>query len=162
MMKLTLSATYGFLAISVLTASISPLQAADQKQISWTDVCRTAPGKELAITTANGDTVTGYCVAVSVDDVSIHTQDRGVVKVARTALSRIRLQRANRGHQLRTLRHDMHKTLTDELDWLFSPRAVGGIVSIPPTLAWGAVAVPFCLLGDLRDHFSGAEEIQVK
>ena len=43
----------------------------------------------------------------------------------------------------------MGKWLGKGFALLFSPKAPEGLVTIPATLAWGAVSAPFCLLGDI-------------
>ena len=159
-MKHTHLATNFLPALLFAITGSSLVHAADRIQVDWTQVCRAAAGNQLAITTTNGDTVDGYCIAVNVNEVSINT-DHGIVKVARTAFSRIQMHRPHKGHQLRALGNMMRKSLAKESDWLLSPHAPAGLVSIPPTIAWGAVAVPFCLLGDLKDKLSGVREIQV-
>jgi hypothetical protein len=111
-----------------------------------------AEGQPLTLTTADGATVDGYCVAIGVDEISVNTKDRGVVKVARSALSRIDMHlhtSSHRGHELRALGHGVHVGLSRGFGWLLSPDALLGIVTIPATLAWGAVSAPFCAIGDV-------------
>jgi hypothetical protein len=55
----------------------------------------------------------------------------------------------------------MHEGLRQGFEWLFSPYAPLGMVVVPGTVAWGAVAAPFCLLGDLNDKLAGRREIKV-
>ncbi len=55
----------------------------------------------------------------------------------------------------------LHKHLRNGIDDLLSPRAPLGLVSVPSVLAWGAVAAPFCALGELRDVLEGERELQV-
>jgi hypothetical protein len=161
-MRLTNSSLNCVLAGFVLIAKCSSLQAADPIQVPWERVCSAAQGNQLTLTTTGGNTVDGYCVAVSVNEVSVRTKDKSVVKIARATLSRLQMHRPNSGHQVSTLGSQFHKGMTKELDWLLSPHAALGIVTIPPTLAWGAVTLPFCALGDLKDKLAGAREIQIK
>jgi hypothetical protein len=110
------------------------------------------------MTTSNGEKVDGYCVSITIDEIAVTTRDHRVVKIARQALSKLEMQRS-RGHQLRALHKGMHKALAMGFDNLLSPMAPAGIIGIPGTLAWGAVAAPFCLLGDLRAKVSGKQVI---
>jgi hypothetical protein len=71
------------------------------------------------------------------------------------------MHRPKKGRQVRTLRTGFRKALTKQVNWLLSPHAVAGIVAIPPTLAWGAVSLPFCVLGDMRDKLGNDREIQI-
>ena len=144
----------------VLVSSV--LHAAAPVEAQWTDVCRVAAGQPLTLTTADGSKIEGYCFAVSVDQISIRTQDRGVVKVTRSALSRIsmHLHASNRGHELRALGHGMRVGLRHGFGWLFSPDALMGIVTIPATLAWGAVSAPFCAIGDVAAKLGPAPETE--
>jgi len=84
--------------------------------------------------------------------------DHKVVKIARATLTR--LEMSERGKSGPIPRARMHRSLKDGSDALFSPMAPAGIVLIPGTLAWGAVALPFCLLGDLHAKIHGKREIK--
>jgi len=138
-----------------------PLFAAEPAETNWADVCAVARGRELILKIGNGETVYGYCSTISVDAISVVTNDRRIVKVARTALSRIQMRR-EKGRQLRSLGRGMRTGLLYGSDQLLSPNAISGLVTLPAILAWGAVSAPFCLLGDLRYHLAGQKEIKVK
>ncbi len=113
----------------------------------------------MLVTTANGDKIEGTCVSVNVDEIAVTTRDHKVVKIARQTLAKLQLQR-KKGHQLRALRNGMHTGLQSGFDAIFSPYAPAGLVMVPATLAWGAVAAPFCLLGDLGSLMAGTQEIK--
>ncbi len=163
-MKLRNSSLNWAFAGFALIAQSSSLRAADPIQVPWQQVCRAAQGNQLMLTTADGKTVDGYCVAVSVDEVSVRTKDQSVVKIARATLSRLEMHRPNSGHQLSALGEPVPSGYAPSKNWTgsFHRMHLLGIVTIPPTLAWGAVSVPFCALGDLRDKLAGAREIQVR
>ena len=148
------------LAASVATAP--RLFAADQIRVQWNELCRTSQGHQLNIRTSAGETVEGACLAITVDEVSIQTRDHRVVKLTRAALARVEMQRAmDEGHQLRALGRGVHKSLKKSISLLFSQYAPAGIVAVPATLAWGAIAAPFCVLGDLAHH-GGPEAKEIK
>ena len=162
-MKNTAFANIRFLALSAVMVGALPLHAAEPIQVHWNEVCRVAADRQLVITTADGNTVEGYCVSITVDQMAVTTPDRQIVKIARTALSRIQMHRSpghQQGHQLRSLGQGMRTGLRYGFKSLLSPYAPIGIVTVPATLAWGAVAAPFCLLGDLRDRVTGKQDIQ--
>jgi hypothetical protein len=140
-------------------AASSQLLRADDLEVHWNQVCHVAGGRELVVTTASGEKVEGYCVAVDVDQITVTTDDQRVVKIARSALSRLAMYRS-KGHQVRTLRRGVHKGLVEGVNELFSPLAIGGIAMIPGTLVWGAVSLPFCLLGDLKAKIGGTKDIK--
>jgi hypothetical protein len=144
----------------VLAMSPSSLFASDEIRVPWTGICSAARGRELAITTSDGATVTGYCAAIDVKEITIRTADSRMVKVGRAVLSRLSFHQY-KGHQLRALRHGVHKGLKEGSDNLLSVAALWGIVEIPVTLAWGAVTLPFCALGDLRSKLSGEVEVKL-
>jgi len=150
-----------FLTFSVVAAWSLPVLAADTIQAPWNEVCKVADGHELILTTADGQTVEGYCVSVKVDEISVNTKDQKVVRVARTALSRMQVNRSKKRRQLSSLGKGMRAGFRQGFDWLFSPLAPLGAVVVPGTLAWGIVAAPFCLLSDLNDEASGTQDIQV-
>src|SRR5262252_3514205 len=82
------------------------LRAADSQtrpmEVQWKQLCGAADGHLLKITTSTGETVEGYCMSITVDEVSIRTEDHHVTKLAHAALSRITMRRA-KGRQLRAL-----------------------------------------------------------
>ena len=147
------------ICVMTVLAAASQLSAADDLEVHWNQVCGVAGGRELVVTTSTGEKVEGYCVAVDVDQITVSTEDHRVVKVARSALSKLAMYRS-KGHQVRTLRRGVHKGLAEGLNELLSPLAIGGIVMIPSTLAWGAVSLPFCLLGDLKAKIGGTKDIR--
>lgn len=120
---------------------------------------RPAPNAIIAIVSKSPEFRQGYCVSIDADQIAVTTKDRRVVKIARKTLSRLELRRS-KGHQLSSLRSGMRKGLRTGFDSLLSPLAPYGIVAIPATLAWGAVAAPFCLLGDLKAKVTGTQELK--
>jgi hypothetical protein len=142
-----------------LTVSSLPLYAGGPIAADWNQVCRVAAGHELLVTTTAGDTLEGFCVGVSVTEISVRTTDRGVVKIARNTLSRLDMHRSN-GHQLKSLGRGMRGSLRWGFDALLSPVGPVAAVAIPGTLAWGAAAAPFCVLGDLKAKLAGTREIK--
>jgi len=141
-------------------ACLPALHAEVPMQVPWNDVCKVARGNEINVKTASGEDVTGYCVSISVDEMHVRTADGRVVKLARTALQKIRMRRT-RSHQLRALGNGMHGALRESFGFLFSPLAPMGVVAVPGTIAWGAVSAPFCALSDLHDKLHGSREIRV-
>ena len=144
----------------VMAVSSLPLNAAEPLKVNWNQVCQAADGRELTVTTANGETTQGYCFSIKVDEIAVTTKDHNVVKIARSTLARIDVHRT-KGHQLSSLGKGMHDGLKWGFDSMLSPLAPVGIVAVPATLAWGVVAVPFCLLGALRYKASGKQEIKL-
>jgi hypothetical protein len=149
-----------FLTFSAAVVCSLPLHAAEPIEVHWNRVCNVARDHSLTIKTVKGETVEGYCVSINADEIAITTKDRRIVKIARAALSRIQMQRP-KNHNLSSLRGGMHEGLRQGFGLLFSPYAPLGIVVVPGTLAWGAVAAPFCLLGDLKDRVTREQEIKV-
>jgi hypothetical protein len=135
-----------------------PLLAQESVHVAWTQVCRTANGRQMRLTTNTGDTVEGYCMSVSVDEISLRTPDQRAVKIARAAMARIVV--TPQEHQLRALGRGMRKSLRTGFRALLSPMAPAGMVLIPATLAWGAVSAPFCAAGDLFAGKSTGTEIR--
>ena len=148
------------MTVFAIAVSALPSNAADQIEVNWKQICRVANGREPIVTTANGDTTEGYCFSISIDEIAVTTMDHKVVKIARSTLSRIDMHRT-RGHQFSSLVKGMHQGFNWGFDSMLSPLAPLGIVAVPGTLAWGAVAAPFCLLGDLRYKASGKQEIKL-
>ena len=157
-MKQISSISYRVLALSFLLLA-SPFLRAAELQTSWNDVCRVSYGHELAVTRTAGDVVYGQCYSVSPDNIVIRAQGQQLVTIARTAFSRLQM-RSKRRH-LTWLGENLQGALFAGTLSLFTPYAPAGLVVIPVTLAWGAVAAPFCALGDLADKMSGPTEIKI-
>jgi hypothetical protein len=87
--------------------------------------------------------------------------DRKVVTVAKSAIAALRVHRA-RGHRLSALFKGLGQGFKDGTSLLFSPAAPAGLVVLPGTVAWGAIATPFCLLGDGIDLLERDYTIKVK
>jgi len=145
---------------AVIACCSLPLRAADPIEVRWSEVCNVARGRQLIVATTDGDVVYGNCASISVDVIAISAKDQRVIRIARTALTRIQM-RETKGSQLAALGRGMRGPLRHGLGWLFSPLAPVGIVVVPATLAWGAIAAPFCLLGDLKGNETRDREIKV-
>ena len=131
-------------------AAWAPLHAADL-QAHWNDLCHVAANRQLSVTTTDGRTVNGSCASSDADGLSL-TANQRVIKIARSTLTRIQLYQPGSGHHLADLGKGMSKSFRMGFGWLFSPAAPLGLVVIPATVAWGAVAAPFCLLSELGDE----------
>lgn len=136
------------------------LRAQEPIEVQWNDICRITSGKEINLHTAAGTQLKGYCISVSVDEMSIRTTDGRVMKIARNALQKLRMQRV-KGGQLKALGKGVNGAFLLSTEFLFSPAAPIGLVGIPASLAWGVVAAPFCVLGDLHSKLHGSREIRV-
>jgi hypothetical protein len=123
-------------------------------------VCHYANHRPLVVSTFTGEVVEGYCVSTNVDGLSVIGEDHRVVKIARAALSRMQMRLSSR-HRLQSLGSGMRSTLRQGFNWMLSPLAPVGIVLIPATVAWGAAAAPFCVIGDLGSKLVGDQEIRV-
>ena len=132
-----------------ILAAIAPLHAADI-QVRWDRLCDVAGIRQLNVTTSDGKTVSGSCTSTDVDALSLNSDQR-IVKIARSTLTRIQMYQPG-AHRLADLGNGMSKSFRMGFGWLFSPAAVLGLVIIPATVAWGAVAAPFCLLGDIGNN----------
>ena len=148
-------------SLILLTAGLSlPLHAAEPVDVPWNQLCGgKAYTHRMILTTNEGETVDGYCVSINVNEIVLRTDDNKPVKVARTALARIQMHRTKGGHELASLGKGMRTGFRQGFDLLLSPYAPAGIVVLPATVAWGAVAAPFCAIGDLRHKLAGNQDI---
>jgi hypothetical protein len=151
--------------VAALLAAISlPLAASANErpiEVPWQQVCNTSYGQQLILTTETGETIQGYCVSIDVNKIGVRTPDQRVVQIARSTLSKLEMKRP-RTHQLASLGKGVRHELHEGVKILFSPMAPGGLILIPGTLAWGAVAAPFCILGDLFAPPEQIHEIKVQ
>lgn len=156
-----MSPTLRVLSLSLLSVSGLVLFAGEPPQVRWNDLCSTARGREMVITTDSQETISGYCVGISVDEVSVRRSDGRIIRVARDTLSRFQIHRRRSGSQLKELGRDMKHSLRDGAGLVFSPMAPAGLIIVPGTLAWGAIAAPFCVLGDVFFHTPQDQEYRV-
>lgn len=159
-MKHTIFTNIHFLILSAALTCTLPMHAADDIHTRWTDLCHVAGTRQLNVTTSDGKTVRGACTSIDANEVSLSANQR-VVKIARSTLTRIQMYQPGSGHHLADLGDGMHKSFRKGFGWLFSPAAPLGLVSIPATVAWGAVSAPFCLLGDLGSEGPLTQEIKI-
>jgi hypothetical protein len=151
----------GLIATGVLSA---PLRADDtQTAVNWDQVCRVSSGRQLVVSTTSGEHLEGYCFGVTVDELKVQTP-KGVVVVARSALHRLQMYRPQK-NRLVELGRDMKGALREGASDTFSSMAPLGLIMLPGTLAWGAIATPFCVIGDIATKLSGPPkmtEIQLR
>jgi hypothetical protein len=152
--------TLRFLTLSAALAGAFPMHAADDVHTRWNDLCRVAGGHQLNVTTSDGQTVSGSCSSTDADGLSL-TANQRIVKIARSTLTRIQMYQPGNGHHLADLGNGMSKSFVRGFGWLFSPAAPLGLVAIPATVAWGAVAAPFCLLGDMGDNGPVTQDVKI-
>ena len=151
-----------FLALAGVIVCSLPLCAVEPVEVPWNQLCKAATGSHLMITTADGATVEGLCMSITVDEIAIRTENQKVVKIARSALSKIQMHRGpQQEHPLKWLGKELQTSFRNGLNMMFTPAAPAGLLLLPGTLAWGAVAAPFCALGELKNKLEGEREIKV-
>jgi hypothetical protein len=162
--KHTSFSQFRFLILSAALAWTFPLHAAPINdpviQARWGDLCHVAGGQQLSLTTSDGQTVKGTCASTSDGEIALSRNQR-VVKIARSTLIRIQMYQPGSGHHLEELGKGLSKSFKTSFGWLFSPAAPLGLVAIPATVAWGAVAAPFCILGDLGEDGPSTHDIKI-
>ena len=139
---------------AILFANSAPAQSPAPRPdtpVEWPNLCAHTAGQLLVVTTESGDTIQGYCISVQHDELTVRTVDGRMVKIARGTLGKV-LALAVPEHRLKALGKGIKQGLRNGVKMTFSPLAPIGLVVIPGALAWGAVATPFCLLGDLFNH----------
>ena len=129
--------------------------------VEWPNLCTNTARELLVVTTESGDKIQGYCVSVQHDELTVRTVDGKIVKIARGTLKKV-LASTVPQHRLKALGKGMRQGLHDGVQMTFSPLAPLGLVVIPGTLAWGAVATPFCILGDLLGEKPAKRELAVR
>jgi len=129
-------------------------------EVQWNDVCRITGGKQIDFKTPAGEDVKGFCLSLNVDEMSVRTTDGKILKIARSTLQKLRMHK-ERGGQLKALHKGVHEVFWGSVGLTFSPLAPAGLVGMPASLAWGAVALPFCALNDLHSKLHGTREIRI-
>jgi len=132
-----------------------------QKDVHWRDLCSASQNSLLIVTTSAGQTVEGRCLTVSETELTLSTEDHGLVKIARATLSKTLMKTGRGNHELRNLHRDVHELLKREVSGLLTETGPLDLIAIPPTLAWEVAAAPFCALGDLRNSFEKSYVLRV-
>jgi hypothetical protein len=143
-----------------LPVHAAPPDSPEAIHTHWADLCHVAGAHQLNVTTTDGTITKGTCTSTNDSEIAL-TSNQRVVKIARATLTRIQMYQPGNGHHLADLGSGMSKSFNRGFGWLFSPAAPLGLVAIPATVAWGAVAAPFCLLGDMGDNGPKTQEIKV-
>jgi hypothetical protein len=152
-----------FLTLFAALAGSTALRAQDSIQLPWNQICNYANSSiphKVQLTTTAGETVEGSCFSVTVDEIQITTKT-GLMTVARAQLSRVRMYQTEPRRHLAHLGKDVRAGLAGSVSMIPTEWGPVGLIGIPATLAWGAVASPFCLLGDIIGY-TKTTEIKIK
>jgi hypothetical protein len=144
------------LMIFAALASSAALRAQDSVQLPLPRVCDYARSRSIQVTMPNGETVEGVCFSTTVDELQVQTKS-GIVKVARAQLSRVTIADIQAHHQVRHLFKHVGQGVANSAKLIPTEAGLVGLIGVPTTLAWGAVAVPFCLFGDLIGYTKTVE-----
>lgn len=147
-------------ALATVTVTSSSLRAAGPVEARWGQICQVSDGRELLVTTNTGHTIEGFCLSIDENGLGVRTKDGKIAHITRVALAHLAMRRS-KGHQLNALGKGLHEGLKIGTNELFSPLAPVGAVVLPGTLAWGIMAAPFCVLGDLKSYLDGRQEIKL-
>ena len=158
-MQRILKAIASILLSLLVTISPFPLFAGDPIDVRWEQICYKALNHEMVITTTSGEDIEGYCVSVDVNQVSLNMKGKAI-RVARSSVARLLLYPPR--HQVRSLGHGVLQGLRFGVRGLLTPCGPVAAVAIPATLAWGAVSLPFCVLGDIVGRLQSSQEIRTK
>jgi hypothetical protein len=142
-----------------MTLACSAFLRADT-EVEWAKICTASQGNQMVVTTTTGETVQGFCTSINVDEMALRN-DRKVIKIAKNTIAALRVHHV-KSHRVSSLFKGLGREFKEGTSVLFSPLAPGGLVMLPGTVAWGAVATPFCLLGDGIDLLKRDYMIKVK
>lgn len=142
--------------------ALPALHAQEVRDVPFTQVCNFANSPRfynsgtVQIKTANGETVEGVCFSVDLNEIQLNTKN-GIVKIARAQLAHVSMIEVPKGHQLRILGKHVGRGISNSAKMIPTEGGIAGVIGVPATLAYGAVAVPFCLLGDLIGYTKTVE-----
>jgi hypothetical protein len=121
-------------------------RAAPTEQMHWRELATYLRGKVVTITTKDGKSFGGRNVTVWPDFVAIN--DGVQIKVPRDTVVSFHWEAPYEG-QTRKLGRLLSTSYRHAGKLLGTPAGPVAVVELPAITAWGAAAVPFCLLGDL-------------
>lgn len=143
-------------------AALAASPALRAQDLVWpaSQVCGKAQSRLMEIELPNGDTVQGTCFRVDVNEMQIETKS-GIVSIARSQLSRVRVLDLPRHHQLAHLGGQVRRGLRESGSIVPTPMGVFGLIGMAGTLGYGAAGLPFAAIGDLFGYTKSIE-IQIK
>jgi len=137
--------------LTLFTASL-PLLAGDPIKTQWQQLCTTTAGRQITISTSDGNTVRGTCTATSPTALTVRESTEQIRTVERSAVTRISMNGAQpRRHYFLNLHKNVGSALEYEAQGIPTPLAPFAIAAMPVTIAGGWVASPFALIFDLFD-----------
>jgi hypothetical protein len=155
--------TLRFSIFLVALAASTALRAQGSITLPWNQACQymnSGDSHQIQITTVSGETVQGVCFAVTVDEIRLKTKT-GILTIARSQLSRVRMYEIQPRRQLAHLAKTVGSGLKESVKIIPTDWGIIGVVGIPATLAWGGLAAPFCLFGDIIGY-TKTMEIKIK
>jgi hypothetical protein len=150
--------TTNTLMIFAALAGSAALRAQDSVDVPLPRVCDYARSRTIQVKLPTGETVEGVCFSTTVDEMQVQTKN-GIVKIARAQLSRVSVVEVPRRQHLARLGKHVKQGLDGSVKMIPTEMGLAGVVGVPLTLAYGAVAAPFCLLGDILGY---SKNIQVR
>ena len=148
-------------ASMIIVLACSASVYADTVEVPWAKVCEASHGKSLVVTTTNGETLEGFCTSINVDEIGL-TKDQRLVKVAKSATCAASRASRQESSVCRAVERSGARIAGRSRFPIFFALRRWEWSQFFWTLAWGAVASPFCLLADLGDRLAGENEIKVK
>lgn len=151
-------------ALCLLLSSLFPVAARaaaiPPKSVPWNQLCEEFDGKTLVLRERDGSIVKGKCIFVHRKFVSVKTSAPRPLEIKRKDIAHLeavwpRGLTAKLGHQVAY-------GLESGAGLIFSIWAPVGIVMVPATLVWGAVAAPVCLIRDIADRKEHQQEIRIQ
>lgn len=159
----TVTNTLRFSIVLLVLAASTALRAQAVVQLPWNQACQymnNGSSHKVQITTLTGETTEGVCFAVTMDEIQLKTKT-GILTIARSQLSRVRMYEIQPRRQLAHLAKTVGSGLKESVKMIPTDWGIIGVAGIPATLAWGGLAAPFCLLGDIIGY-TKTIEINIK
>jgi hypothetical protein len=137
------------LAIIALAVSLST-QAMPVEQKLWRELAVYLQGKLVTITTKDGKSITGRSFNIRPDGIFINDPTPTVVPRDMVLSVHWEMQYKSQTRKLGSMLSTGYRHVGKIIG---TPLGPFGLVELPAITAWGAAALPFCLLGDLLgDH----------
>jgi hypothetical protein len=143
-------------SISAVLVCAAQAYAAPAIEAPWTSLCLVSNGKRLLVTKTDGTTLDGYCASTTNDELAL-TRNAGEVRVARAAISRLRMVRP-RKRRLWEFWKDQGPLIGGSFEILGSEAWAWGLMAVPATIGWGAIATPYYMAVDLLDLFAERQQ----
>lgn len=133
---------------------------ASPKPVTFSSLCTVAEDRAVAVTTESGATVSGKCVEVDGEMLTLQTA-AGEAHVQRGLIQKVSISRG-KGRNLRKVKGWLERDRHFFREHVLSPYGAPASIGFGIMAASHLSGVPFAVVGDVVDHFDNMREVKLR